>query len=368
MTERRRYLERLERELSFLPPDERQEAVGRMESRIALLAARHDGLTEAELVYALAAPELVAAYFRYETRGTPERPRDPEGRRKPFADFLRRFGTSGDVERTLSGNLAVAAGTTVLIRFPESDISVERGPPGELSWKIHVLGDIDEAYDYAPSMKSAGRVLVIDSGESLPFDISVESAEFLIPEGLDSTIVETLFGDAEVIGLDHPFFATTDSGSVLVERMDGNVFVESISGSIEAEALRGNLTAISVSGDIRASRIRGAVNARTVSGSIDARGGEGFVEAETSSGDVFLDLGTDESGASVSTSSGNVRAVIDPETNLTLDAESSLGQIDFRFGSEETRSARRVARVLGSGTGSLFLRSGSGRIVIEISA
>lgn len=366
MADRQDYLDRLERELRFLDADERAYAVERMASRISSFAERHPALREDEILWALEAPELVAAWFRNEVRGTEERPRDPGLRHRPFPDFLKRFGFRGDVHRNVTGAAAVPAGTTVFLRFRDADLGVEASALPEVAWSIAVSGDAGEVDAYAPAVHASGHVLVIDDSGSVRPDLAFESAAFTLPAGPESLVAESMFGDIEVIGLGFPVFASSKAGLVIVDRIAAAVTVETVSGNIEAADIAGSLAVRSVSGDAALSAIRGDVNIETASGNVSVRQCSAFIEAGTSSGSIAAELGPEGRGASLSASFGGIILVVDPDGDWSIDAETVSGGIDFSFGERIVRQAKRFRTGFGAGTRPVTLRTGAGPIRIEV--
>lgn len=140
--------------------------------------------------------------------------------------------------------------------------------------------------------------------------------------------------------------ATSGSGNVEVEGVEGPVRTVTGSGNIGVSGIQNELTANTGSGDIRANSVRGEVHLNTGSGTIDAEGVSGAFYASTGSGNVTL---AEDSGGSgkVSTGSGSVRL---SGVNGSLRVGTGSGNI--------------VAE--GKATGDWSLHTGSGNVTVRL--
>jgi DUF4097 and DUF4098 domain-containing protein YvlB len=159
--------------------------------------------------------------------------------------------------------------------------------------------------------------------------------------------VSTASGDVEVAEVAGPVTVSTSSGDVSVPRALDSLRVRTVSGDVVVERAGRGAAVSSTSGRVALGRVGGHVEATTVSGRLEARIAPPF------------------RGASMTTTSGDIRLDLDPGVGCTLDLESASGTINLDV-PVRTRSVSRgrVTAVFREGGSPVSLRSVSGSITV----
>jgi DUF4097 and DUF4098 domain-containing protein YvlB len=165
--------------------------------------------------------------------------------------------------------------------------------------------------------------------------------------------------------------ATSGDGSIDVERLNGAIELRSGDGSIQGRDLDGDLRAQTGDGSVRLDDVNGSLDIGTGDGSIVARGRLTSVRARSGDGSITVQA---EPGSAarddwnIFTGDGSVTLQLPDDFSAELDARTGDGNISIRDGalSEVTESRKRsVKGRLGSGGGSLRVRSGDGTITFR---
>jgi hypothetical protein len=120
--------------------------------------------------------------------------------------------------------------------------------------------------------------------------------------------------------------ASSGSGDLRLQDLDGSLKANTGSGSIEANGFSGRVQLQTGSGDIRAGlQSANDVKATTGSGSIHLQGAEGALFAETGSGDIEIG-GHPNSDWKIETGSGSVTLSVNG-AHFTLDASTGSGSV-----------------------------------------
>jgi hypothetical protein len=125
----------------------------------------------------------------------------------------------------------------------------------------------------------------------------------------------------------------------------------------------------SVTGEIGVHQVGGSFDLRSERGSVVvvSRGGEG--EIRSLSGDINCRIAFLEPGGSLylKSSSGDVSLFLPADTSARVEATTRAGRVRARIAMTEfeRRDLRGLLGTLGSGNGSILLRSSSGDVIIE---
>lgn len=118
------------------------------------------------------------------------------------------------------------------------------------------------------------------------------------------------------------------TGGVLLEGLDGTFRVKMVSGSVRLQELDGSLWISSVSGDVTAVQLSGRLHVDTVSGNVQVEAARlDVVEASTVNGDLTMETSLAGGPYHFETVSGNLRLVVPPDTDCTVEMESVSGRL-----------------------------------------
>lgn len=120
------------------------------------------------------------------------------------------------------------------------------------------------------------------------------------------------------------FSASTASGDMSVEDVDGDVSVKAASGDLHCGAVAGGLQVRTASGDVSVASTGGDAHVTLASGDLEIGEAAGSVRAESASGDVRI--GRASAGRiQVSSASGDVTIAVAPGVGAYLDVTTVSG-------------------------------------------
>lgn len=192
----------------------------------------------------------------------------------------------------------------------------------------------------------------------------------IVAENVDGAIyLHSSSGAVDAAGLSGSARIRTGSGRVQVEGMDGPLTVTTGSGRVQVRDVAGDSVSIRtgsgrVTGDdVRAHRLQ----VRTGSGRVQFRHSAARqVDLHTGSGGVTAELLDPVDQLRVRTGSGGVRLRLSPDLDAEVVVGTGSGRVTLDFPMHITRQARRELRgVIGAGTGSIRVNTGSGRVRLE---
>jgi hypothetical protein len=252
--------------------------------------------------------------------------------------------TTGSTIRVINpaGRIVVRGGdgTTVRIRatFPAGDrLHIDRS--GGVQVQRVVAG--------VPA-NAQPMTMELDIPRGAPIDLLGQRTDVVVTGMQARILVRTIGGNIAIRGGRGVVQARSVNGAVTVTGADGALDLRSTSERVTVDSSRGDLTVDTRSGDI-AVPIDGfrSVKINSLSGHIVLRGAparESALEASTHSGDVTMNLST---GA-----------------KAEIRAETTDGRIDWRVSGAPAASGGQSRFVLGSGGGSVALRSFGGTVRI----
>lgn len=182
--------------------------------------------------------------------------------------------------------------------------------------------------------------------------------------------------------------AHTSGGRMDFAHLEGTLHGETSGGAIEVKDCRGPIDIETSGGHISVSDGKGRLNAHTSGGRIDVRNFSGDTEVRTSGGSLVLEkisgalvgktsggtiqasiAGTVVGDVKLETSAGNIDLSVPPNAGLTIDADTSVGEIVSRLPIEGTNHDREHLRgKLNGGGKSVRLETSVGNITITPSS
>ncbi len=208
------------------------------------------------------------------------------------------------------------------LRIPAGGIEIDAAETEQTVVTLHGEADVLET----AVVELRGDELRVELPERrglLGFRSPEVRLELRCPQG-SSAVVRTKSADLRVRGTLDRVDATTASGDVGLERVDGPVTLKSASGDLTVREAGGDVTANTASGDVEIGRVHGHLVANLVSGDLGVREARGSVTAGSVSGDVRLSAvaaGT----VSVSSVSGDVEVGVRRGSRVHVDASTLSG-------------------------------------------
>lgn len=217
---------------------------------------------------------------------------------------------------------------------------------------------------------NTGKTLQIEDSKKLNFCIGFcffrnSTYEIYVPKSYTGNItVNTTSGDIEFENLEETKLTNlklvTTSGDIDIKSKlsTSNVKIRSTSGDIEAIALNSPFIELeTVSGSISNELIESnQVHLKTVSGEIESRFLKGATQISTVSGDVEIEKLNVTGDSKITTTSGDIDVKMDVNSACQISASSTSGDIHYP----------KSGTILGSGTNSLYFKTVSGDIDIEV--
>lgn len=273
------------------------------------------------------------------------------------------------------------------------DAHITTGPPGEVrvhgeiqvnSWSAEsgqrTLHDLESN----PPISQDGNLIRVSGSGQHFHDVSIDYSIVVPAEAeLHAT---TGSGDLEVNGVQGPANFTSGSGAISASNIAGDVQAVAGSGAIELSHIQGQVQVTAGSGDITLSAVHGETRLHTGSGDLEINNPGDALEASTGSGDVTIngasaDIRLRTSSGSVTvdgnpgdsnywdihTSSGDVVLQVPATASFRLYARSSSGDIDAAIPvvMEGTTSKHELRARIGDGKGRVEVQSSSGSISLK---
>ncbi|NOT08135.1 MAG: DUF4097 family beta strand repeat protein [Gemmatimonadales bacterium] len=268
-------------------------------------------------------------------------------------------GAASIQSRAVDTTIAYTPGATILVINPSgktvirgadrSDIRIRATPPQGDRIDIDRRGGLQIQRVVAGIPANAGPMLFeLDVPRGAPIDLLGQRTEVSVVGVLARIAVNSREGNIVIRGGRGVVKARTISGSVTVTGADGALDLRSTSEAVTVDSSRGDLTAETRSGNI-VTPLDGfrSVKATSLSGAILLRGvpsREGAVAASSHSGDITL--------------------AIPAGANAEIRAGTTDGSIKWRVPGAPAGTATESRLILGSGGGSIDLRSFGGTVRI----
>ena len=198
----------------------------------------------------------------------------------------------------------------------------------------------------------------------LPVKVHSRGGNVEVRAGQSDRVHVSWRGRGSLIGSDEAHLVT-------VQERDGCVMIESVRGwswrnnlvRIAAEVPAGSpVEVVNGGGSIRIEGTDSAVRARTGGGSITIRDVKGEVDITTGGGSVQVE-GRLSGQSNISTGGGSIEVVLDPGTEVDIDAVGTTASIDVP--GLNVRGHHVSGSVAGGGDGHLRVRTGGGRVRVS---
>jgi hypothetical protein len=159
-----------------------------------------------------------------------------------------------------------------------------------------------------------------------PQSLHSTSGDCTVDAAGGSLDVRTVSGDAHVSG--HARALVRSTSGDITAALEGPLDAGSVSGDIEVRSASDSLVLASTSGDISVDSAPRAIEASSSSGSLEVLSAGGSVDLSSSSGSVSVGLHAPLSGATVSSSSGDVELKLADGLDASLALSTSSGDIE----------------------------------------
>src|SRR5262245_14259217 len=198
-----------------------------------------------------------------------------------------------------------------------------------------------------------------------PQSLRTSSGEVSVAGAAGKVSVNTASGDVTLTDARAGRIATA-SGNVEVQGLGGIYNVATSSGDVTIDAASDSLWIESTSGDVVVRKAGHDPGVRTSSGDVTLRGASGKISVTTVSGEVEAQMNPPLTGASISSSSGDVRIGLESRVGCRLELRTSSGTIDINGAMRpETLTRRLVTGTVGSGSAPVTVHSSSGSITVS---
>jgi hypothetical protein len=182
--------------------------------------------------------------------------------------------------------------------------------------------DNSNGYIIVTTWEQGGVKLEADKWIDEKFKEKLDEVEIIVTEENNRIIIETVYETQEGI------HATVDmniwiSPSVHVETL------KTSNGMIELSNTIGNTSCESSNGDVFIDNVDGYVEAHTSNGYLSVIGTTGIEDVTTSNGDVMVEVFDVKEDVEISSSNGDISIDVLPTLNLTIDMQTSLGDISI---------------------------------------
>jgi len=174
-----------------------------------------------------------------------------------------------------------------------------------------------------------------------------------------SAVVQITISEGSIdVHTGHGLTASTSSGSIALDSIQGPTNVHTESGDVTANGITGPLTIEDQSGSISIQHIMGQVQARTSSGDVTASDSalSGQSMLQTQHGSVHLSGSIDPRGSyNLQTTSGDIEATLPADAAFSLEASTTSGTIQNAFGSTTVGAAPRAQLSIHTQSGSIII-------------
>jgi hypothetical protein len=258
---------------------------------------------------------------------------------------------------------SVRAGTVLTVKEQRGDISVYPSNTNMITVTPRKHGTV-----LAPDAQSVrilySRTHTVQGNDQITVttDPWFSNTDFYvtIPETTSTQI--TLGAGSIDVHAGHGLSASTGSGSIALENVQGPIHVQAESGDVTGDALMGSLTIATSSGSIRLHRVTGQVHARTVSGDVSANASalSGISLLQTQNGSVRFDGSLDPHGSyTMQTTNGDIDLTLPANAAFSLDAGTTSGTIQNAFDSSTSSTLPRAQLSLQTQNGSIVIMKSS---------
>lgn len=197
--------------------------------------------------------------------------------------------------------------------------------------------------------------LVDSSGEQIKIKVFVNRGSAKVPLQVIVRVPQQMHATVE-----------TNTASVAAESYLGDLAISSVAGNINVEEANGILTLHSNRGNITVKESAGQVGIVGNYGTLKTQNVSGELSVSTIMGNILFDgIVKDGDTVRLETDHGPVTVNLNEDSSLAVKVSSTSGDVACML-PEITSAARTCTGDLGSGAGSLWIRTVSGAVVIQM--
>ncbi len=230
---------------------------------------------------------------------------------------------------------------------------------GWVAYVIEVPGTVD-----LRASSASGNVIVEEIQGFV--EVSTTSGDVLIRDFTGNCDLNATSGNIEITNLTGNLELSSTSSELRLDNIKGEVNVQSTSGDVEARYIAGAFTLANTSGGVRLLECSGDIDLRSVSGDIEIGQRSGSLFVATTSGDVKVESAFSGRTFGVETVSGNIEVRVPAEVkgNLRLATVSGTIDTDLALSVRSFDRRRLTGQIGGGGNIDIELTSSSGDIIV----
>ena len=175
----------------------------------------------------------------------------------------------------------------------------------------------------AKAKENIAKVKIIVTEENSTLRVKTE-----YPEGSNKNLSVSIYYTL-MIPADASINASTMSGNVTCEDINGDLKANTMSGNVTATGAKSGANLSTTSGNVEADNVVGDVKLHTVSGTVIANNIRGSVAADTTSGSIVLTNITDADEIEANVMSGKVKYEGDLDSNGYYHLQTHSGRVEF---------------------------------------
>jgi DUF4097 and DUF4098 domain-containing protein YvlB len=237
---------------------------------------------------------------------------------------------------------------------------------------VMVTGTLDDlATSFTFETSAATTTVKVETPNNLNHG---KGSDLVIRVPMQSRVrVDLVSADLTMRDLQGSVDGKTVSGEINARDLSGTTLLATVSGDIDVMQVGGPATFNSVSGDIKAETDAEQIKIATVSGDAEVRAGKQLKELTLNSISGNLDANADlADGARVkgSTTSGDIRLTLNPDTSAVVDLRTGSGRIKNALTGDRPKRAmsggEELDVTIGGGTGVIELTTISGTLELGV--
>lgn len=249
---------------------------------------------------------------------------------------------------------AVNPSENLKLRTDVGDVKVSSWDKNEVYVKVFGNSRAQEDLEYSFEKVSDGVEIIVKKEGMNFFNLFKNYKlryEIKVPAKFNSYI-STAGGDVKVTGLEGYVKSATSGGDVSVANTRGGLDLKTSGGDVEFNETTGDADVSTSGGDIKCKNHKGNVKASTSGGDVHLSVIDGRVQSSTSGGDVTLYYKGANKGVSLSSSGGDIKAVLPENFAANAELSTSGGDVTCEITATKTKkvtSSKFIADLNGGG-------------------
>lgn len=151
--------------------------------------------------------------------------------------------------------------------------------------------------------------------------------EIILPSSYNVTI-NTSSSDQTIENLTGNVYVQSSSGDIKLNNLAGNVTISNSSGDVSGNAITGNVVVTTASGDVINTNVTGKVTVTSANGDITVKDATESVNLSSVSGDLVLVFSSENPGATLNTTSGDIEVQLGNNVGATISSNKSYSYSD----------------------------------------